>query len=412
MADNNLYLELLNDSRLFNISNEEKEIIQIRLWELLGKVTERYTMGDSSSVPVEVTEQLFKSICFLLNKEMKKSQDKIDLLRSEDLQEVWKNSWKTIEEDIKMGKALLEEVIRSSVGIENISYNDTVMEIGKGLKRYDFRFLAHDIPCSIDYQLSNPVSEELQGIDFINEYLKRLLFENNFCNNFDKEKIIKVLKSYCEDYEGLLINIFEPVLTNVIGLNILEANIFDLEITNYERKILLDIFKEINIEEIQEKLIESCDDICKSLKINESYEIEYMKTTALNLLPRIEEGIKNNNLKNIFLSFKVEENEVLDVFVDNKSMDDEKLRELIDEIRSCRFTKDKITIIHNEVKSLDDLVQILNNCIWEDELGELVNNLTKYEIEVLKYYLVNRNDDNLSNTGWEEEFMDFLNNKK
>ena len=34
------------------------------------------------------------------------SQDKIDLLRSEDLQEVWKNSWKTIEEDIKMGKAL------------------------------------------------------------------------------------------------------------------------------------------------------------------------------------------------------------------------------------------------------------------------------------------------------------------
>ena len=410
MADNNLYLELLNDS-LVNISNEEKEIIQISLWKLLGKVTERYTMGDSSSVPVEVAEELFKSICFLLNKEMKKSKDKIDLLKSEDLQEVWKISWKTIEEDIKKGKALLEEVIKTSVDIENISYNDTVMEIGKGIKSYDFRFFAHEIPCSIDYQLSNPVSEELQGIDFINEYLKRLLFENKFCNNFDKEKVIKVLKSYCEDYEGLLINIFEPVLTNIIGLDILGANIFELEITNYERKILLDIFKEINIEEIQEKLIESCDDICKSLKINESYEIEYMKTTALNLLPRIEEGIKNNNLKNIFLSFKIEENEVPDVFVDNKSMDDEKLRELIDEIRSCRFTKDKITIIHNEVKSLDDLVQILNNCIWEDELEELVNNLTEYEIEALKYYLVNRNDDNISNTGWEEKFI-FIYNKR
>ena len=279
------------------------------------------------------------------------------------------------------------------------------MEIGKGLKSYDFRFFAHEIPCSIDYQLSNPVSEELQGIDFINEYLKRLLFENNFCNNFDKEKIIKVLKSYCEDYEGLLINIFEPVLTNVIGLHILKANIFDLEITNYEREILLDIFKEMTIEGIQEKLIESCNNICKGLKINKSYEIEYMKTTALNLLPRIEEGTKNNNLENIFLSFKIEKNEVPDVFVDNKSMDDEKLRELIDEIRSCRFTKDIVTIIHNEVKSLDDLVQILNNCIWEDELEELVNNLTEYEIEALKYYLVNRNDDNLSNTGWEERFI-------
>ena len=405
MADNNLYLELLNDSKLVNISNEEKEIIQIKLWELLGKVTERYTMGDSSSVPIEIAEELLKSVCFLLKKEMIKSQAKIELLESEDLQGIWKNSWNTIEEDIKEGKTLLEEVIKTSVGIENISYNDTVMEIGKGLKSYDFRFLAHEIPCSIDYQLSNPVSEELQGIDFINEYLKRLLFENNFCNNFDKEKIIKVLKSYCEDYEGLLINIFEPVLTNVIGLHILKANIFDLEITNYEREILLDIFKEMTIEGIQEKLIECCNHICKDLKINKSYETEYMKATALNLLPRIEEGIKNNNLENIFLSFKIEENEVVDIFVDNKSMDDEKLRELIDEIRSCRFTKDIVTIIHNEVKSLDDLVQILNNCIWEDELEELVNNLTEYEIEALKYYLVNRNDDNLSNTGWEERFI-------
>ena len=168
------------------------------------------------------------------------------------------------------------------------------MEIGKGLKSYDFRFFAHEIPCSIDYQLSNPVSEELQGIDFINEYLKRLLFENNFCNNFDKEKIIKVLRSYCEDYEGLLINIFEPILTNVIGLHILEANIFELEITNYEREILLDIFKEMTIEEIQKKLIECCNNVCKDLKINKGYEIEYIRSTSLNLLPRIEEGIKNN----------------------------------------------------------------------------------------------------------------------
>jgi hypothetical protein len=408
MAENNLYLEILNDSKLVNISAEEKEIMEIKLWELLGRVTERYTMGDSSSVPIEIAEELLKSICFLLKKEMIKSKGKIDLLDSEDIEGIWKDSWNTIEEDIKEGRALLEEVIRKSVGIENISYKDTVIEIGKGLKSYDFRFFAHEIPCSIDYQLSNPVSEELQGIDFINEYLKRLLFENNFCNNFDKEKITKVLKSYCEDYEGLLINIFEPVFTNVIGLDILEANIFDLEITNYERKILLDIFREKNIEEIKESIIESCNHICKDLKINKSYEIEYMKTTALSLLPRIEEGIKNNNLENIFLSFKIEENEVLDVFVDNQSMDDEKLRELIDEIISCRFTKDKVTIIHNEVKSLDDLVQILNNCIWEDEIEELVNNLTEYEIEALKYYLVNRNTDNISITGWEERFMNFV----
>ncbi|WP_368260345.1 DUF6179 domain-containing protein, partial [Clostridium paraputrificum] len=131
----------------------------------------------------------------------------------------------------------------------------------------------------------------MQGIDFINEYLTRLLFENKFCNNFEKEKIIGILKSYCRDYKGLLINIFEPVLTNVIGLEMLEADIFELEIKSYEREILLYTFKKMNIEE---DIIKAASNICNKLKIVSDYEINYVKMTVLNLLPRIKEGIKNN----------------------------------------------------------------------------------------------------------------------
>lgn len=405
MADNNFYLELLKDSNLTNISNEDKELMTIKIWTLLGKVTERYTMGDSSSVPIEIAEELLKSITFLLKKEMKNRKFKVDLFEFENLEGVWKDSWITIEKDIAMGKHLLEEVIKTSTGIENISYEDTVMEFGKGLKIYDYRFLAHEVPCSIDYQLSNPVDEDMQGIDFINEYLTRLLFENKFSNNFEKEKIIEILKSYCRDYKGLLINIFEPVLTNVIGLELLESDIFELEMKSYEREILLYTFKKMNIEEIKEDIIKAANNICNKLKIVRDYEINYVKMTALNLLPRIKEGIKNNNIENIFLSYKIEEDEVEDIFVDNENMDDEKLRELIEEIRVCIFTKDKIVVIHKEVRSLDDLVEIFNNCIWEDEVEEIVNNLTKDEIEAVKYYLNNKLNDNISNTGWEQKFI-------
>ncbi|WP_368260346.1 DUF6179 domain-containing protein, partial [Clostridium paraputrificum] len=141
MADNNFYLELLKDSNLTNISNEDKEIITIKIWTLLGKVTERYTMGDSSSVPVEIAEELLKSITFLLKKEMKNGKFEVDIFECENLEGVWKDSWITIEKDIAMGKDLLEEVIKTSTGIENISYDDTVMGIEKGLKIYDYRFL-------------------------------------------------------------------------------------------------------------------------------------------------------------------------------------------------------------------------------------------------------------------------------
>ena len=71
MAENNFYLELLNNSNLANISNEEKEMMQIKLWTLLGNVTERYTMGDSSSVPVEIAEELLKMQGQVLDRDTK-----------------------------------------------------------------------------------------------------------------------------------------------------------------------------------------------------------------------------------------------------------------------------------------------------------------------------------------------------
>ena len=60
----------------------------------------------------------------------------------------------------------------------------------------------------------------------------------------------------------------------------------------------------------------------------------YVRNTALNLVPRIEVAVSNNDLQNIFLSFRSQEEEIKDIFIDNKSMDDEKLRQLIDEIRT------------------------------------------------------------------------------
>ena len=292
--------------------------------------------------------------------------------------------------------------------IQNMKKKQLAMEI----KKCNEITMKYGVTLS-DTQIENLInkrSEDLQGIDFINEYLTRLLFENKFCNNFEKEKIIGILNSYWKDYKGLLINIFEPVLTNVIGLDLVEADIFELEMKSYEREVLLYTFKNMTIKEIEEELIKAANNVCNKLKIVNNFEVNYVKMTALNLLPRIEEGIKNNNLANIFLSYKIEEDKLEDIFVDNKSMDDERLRKLIDEIRVCRFTSDKITIIHNEVKSLEDLVEILNNCIWEDEVEELVNSLSKEEIEALKYYLNNKLNDNISNTGWEQKFIEVISN--
>ncbi len=183
MKDNNISLLRYSDDIEIekNITEEEKILIEIKLWKLLGKWTERYTMGDSTSVPVEIAEELLKSISFSIGLELKKFKNPTKALIEKDLYDLLRDSWIEIEALMEDGKKLLDDVRNSSSNIENISYNDTLNEIEGSFKKYDYRFFAHKIECSIDYQLSNPVAEELQGIEYINEYLKRLLIENKFC---------------------------------------------------------------------------------------------------------------------------------------------------------------------------------------------------------------------------------------
>ncbi|WP_288477542.1 DUF6179 domain-containing protein [uncultured Clostridium sp.] len=399
MKENNIYLETLKDTKIDKISREERDIINLKLYKLLGKRIERYTMGDSSSVPIEIAEELLKSICFSLNKKV----SEIDLLTIDDLEKVLEESWNEIEVEISKSKELLENVIKEDAEIENISYSDTIIEIGVGLKRYDYRFFAHEIKCSIDYQLSNPVNEKLQGIDYINEYLKRLLIENKFCNKFKKEKIEMILNSYCEDYKGLLINIFEPVFTNILGLQILNENIFEMEIRDIQRRILLEIFKNNSIKEI---VLEAVDKICIELEIVDEFEKNYIKESGLNLVARINKGVEFNNLDNIFLNFKMKEDYIEEKFIGNASIEDEKLRALIEEIKSCRFIEDKLIIIHNEISSLEDLIEILNNCFLGGEISKVINSFTEEEKLILKYYLDNKEDSMESNTGWEKVLLD------
>jgi hypothetical protein len=385
------------------ISEEDRMLIEVKVWNFLGKHIERYTMNDSTSVPIEIAEELLNSICFLLELELREAVNASKILIDEDIDVLIKNSWSKVESLVEDGQKLLEGVIKSTTNIENISYNDTLDEIGKCFKKYDYRFFADKINCSIDYQLSNPVSEKLKGIEYINAYLKSLLIENEFCICFDKDKIIGILNSYCPDYRGLLINIFEPVLTNVIGLDILDEDIFRLEISNLQRNVLLDIFNSLSKNEILSKLRSSAKRVCSILGIASDERVEYIQKTVVDIFPRIEVGLSEENLDGIFLSFNYQLDSKESNFIDNEPMDDKRLRELINEINDCRFTSDKIAIVKQEIHSLSDLVEVLNVCFWGDEVLELFKALSKEELYILNHYLDNKGDGEVSESGWENK---------
>jgi hypothetical protein len=407
--DNKSLLTFSDDIQIYkNVCEEDRTLIEMKIWNFLGKHTERYTMGDSTSIPIETAEELLNSICFLLGLQLRGLMNVDEILIKEDIGEVLKASLIKVESLMEHGKKLLKAVRKSSPNIENISYKDTLKEIGEFFNKYDYRFYAHKIDCSIDYQLSNPVSEKLNGIEYIIEYLKALLIENELCICFDKDNIIYILNSYCSDYKEQLINIFEPIVTNAIGLDILGENILTLSISALQREMLLRILINLSRDEILEKLRSSANRVCGTLGIVENEKIEYIKKTAVDLYPRIEVGLSTGNIDNIFLSFKYEENSKESEYIDNDAMDNERLRNLIDEINDCRFISDKIAIVKEEIHSLRDLVEVLGVCFWEDEALELFKTLSEEEIYIIKGYLDNRNGAYDSDSEWEIKFRDYI----
>ncbi len=213
--------------------------------------------------------------------------------------------------------------------VDNYSYNDTVDDgLSPFFKEYDDFFAPHETPgCSIDYQLYIDTMNFI-GIDYVYNYLYDLSLENEFCNKFDIDEINKLLKGYDRECELLLINIFELVLINSLGLIICNKDLSSLNINNLDRKIIKNKLEKLSIEELKEELIKDAEICLEILEIKNTELMTYIKKGILNIALLINERIKLNKLETVFISFNEEEpNEIIE-YTDGKKMANSKFKKL------------------------------------------------------------------------------------
>lgn len=284
------------------LSDEDERTLQLKLWRLLSRQTEMYTMGDSSSVRIETAQALLESIQFCLNLYLKKSGNTKELLVTSDLDELFALGIKAVEEQIETGKQLYHAACVTAPEIDNISYKDTLIGIGGFFKHYDYRYFAQTISCDFDYQLCHAVEDSYQGIEFINEYLRRIIIENDFVRHFDHDRAIRLLESHCSDYRGLLINIYEPLAANAIGLALLHENVGALCVAEADRLRLKGLFETMSETPAKKALKDAARRVCSDLEIRDKAEEKYLLKTAEELYPRIEAALPHGNLGGVFLS--------------------------------------------------------------------------------------------------------------
>ena len=254
------------------------------LYSLLSAQCKSFTGGQSSSLSVETVEALLSSICFSLSCFANKyGQNALLKIPPEKALEGARD---ILKKRIQLCKTLYLTLLRLPFQPDNVSYRDTVNGMENFFKKYDYYFFADQIPCDIDYQLCLPVSENLWGVEFLTEYIKRLICEGRFCGAFQRYEITALLANFGSRNDELLINVFTPVLSNALGRVLLGNDISTLEVTPDGIEKLFSMFAGLKYEEALPIVDKASKLLCSRVGFS-GYNAEYVTESARTLIPRI-----------------------------------------------------------------------------------------------------------------------------
>ena len=179
--------------------------------KLMNHICMLFTFGESSSVSEFEGRELAESALYVLGLTDETMQQTLGLLASDDIVSIWAQKRSELESRIPVVMVLWQRVIAIMPPIRNIALRDTLASIGRMPQTYDTFFAAHEVPASIDYPLSKPLSEQLKGLDYVEAWLTQLLEEAQFLARFDVGEMTAYLEAWCPDYRGLLINLYDPI---------------------------------------------------------------------------------------------------------------------------------------------------------------------------------------------------------
>lgn len=360
--------------------------IQLSLLNLLTRQVNKYTSYESTSVRTEKAQEILESITYCIGAYLKKDPDlkhQLELINPENMDNLFSLGLAVMKESVTHSQRILEQLKEEAMDTGNLAYTNTIFHgIPDFYHDYDMRYAAQEGGGSIDYPLAIDITD-LDGAEYIMEYLTRLSLENRFCRHFPIKAIKQLLKGYHKDYADLLINIFEIVLTNGLGCVLLNRDIYSLEIEEDDRPELKAMLSDLKSSELESKLIMAAEELYHIMELEEAELLSYMKRTVMGLSKRLFHLLKLDKTEEFFISFKTEETQQKPSYMDGEPMEDDKLRDLIEELKDLRYTSDKIAVIQREIHSLRDLTEILDICFYKEEFMEVFPLLNESEITYL-----------------------------
>lgn len=206
------------------LSQQEQQRLLIKLYSLLENQVKSYHksrhMGQNSSVPTELAQELMASVEYTLGLAGGAQPNA-------DLEKMLQTGQKILEEKLEKARNTLHLVRTTAPDWQTQCRWEAIAYLDRYLQTYDHRHLAHRSPEGLFYPICVPVPERLQGLDQAQFYLNVLWEENQIMAAFADSALESLWARLPVD----CLNQCEQIICNVVGKKMLRDDLRELTFT-------------------------------------------------------------------------------------------------------------------------------------------------------------------------------------
>lgn len=266
---------------------------------IVGKLAEKYTSHESTSITYEKAEQLMGAVLYCIHELWESSGNAPSLNKKLSAQRAYEMGAAYVRD--KTGKALdlYNRILPEFCHYENKCLYDTFVKgIPEFFKWYDIQFEPQNTILTLDYPLLKDISE-YTGIDKIFEFIKAIGLEQIFLKLFPAGYVINILSKDNRNWQESMDNICEIVFIHVIGHIILGKSLTVIELEEDDYSYMQKIFKQATLEDIKKQLTTALEIFIKNYYENDRELLNYLSGAISGIVVRLKNAADNKVLGNI-----------------------------------------------------------------------------------------------------------------
>lgn len=344
--------------------------MQEGLLGLLRSQIEEITRGESSSVPAETADQLMDDIGYCIDVALKHAptpQESLALLREHSMDALYRMGTGLLDREERACEGLLSRVRATRTPTVNEGYRILLdVTFPQYLRDWKVRRHPGDFVVLTEYPLAREVSAS--GIFGVRERLESLALENRFCGRF-APVLDGLLRGWARQNRTspaeAYVNLFTITLQNLLLARLLGRE--DAALGAGERAGLEERLRPLAPEQRAALLLRAAEGLIDSCAFENARLNDYIREGAARFAGEV------NRAGGALTPFAVvaEEDAPL-LFIDGERLGNDAFSAVADEVLLCDDAAHKAQIIREELRSLDDLCDLLGaGCVYDDEYAEI-----------------------------------------